>query len=214
MKCLIPVSYTHLDVYKRQAMGFDSITGVAIVFCGAGAGFAGAFMNPFTVQVAQGIAGLPLLSATGFRVVMYLCMVFLATAFVLRYALKVKKNPQLSPMYDFDKTRDDMVDLEQLPAFGTKEKLILVVFVASIIFLVFGVIKWGWYMDQIAALFLAMSFIVAAIAGLGFNGYANVLARGMADIASGALVVGFARGILDVYKRQLLDGCGSVHRRC
>ena len=53
-------------------------------------------------------------------------------------------------------------------------------------------------MDQIAALFLAMSFIVAAIAGLGFNGYANVLARGMADIASGALVVGFARGILVV----------------
>lgn len=179
-------------------MGFDSITGVAIVFCGAGAGFAGAFMNPFTIQVAQGIAGLPLLSATGFRVVMYLCMVFLATAFVLRYALKVKKNPQLSLMYDFDKTRDDMVDLEQLPAFGTKEKLILVVFVASIIFLVFGVIKWGWYMDQIAALFLAMSFIVATIAGLGFNGYANVLARGMADIASGALVVGFARGILVV----------------
>lgn len=180
------------------AMGFDSITGVAIVFCGAGAGFAGAFMNPFTIQVAQGIAGLPLLSQTGFRVVMYICFVILNVSFIIRYATKVKKNPQLSPMYAFDQTRDDAVDLSELPAFGGKEKLILVVFVLSIILLVFGVIKYGWYMDEIAALFLAMSFIVAIIARLGFNNYANVLGRGMAEIASGALVVGFARGILVV----------------
>ena len=53
-------------------------------------------------------------------------------------------------------------------------------------------------MDEIAALFLGMSMIVAAISGLGFNGYANALSKGMADIAGGALVVGFARGILVV----------------
>lgn len=180
------------------AMGFDSLTGVAIVFCGAGAGFAGAFMNPFTVQVAQGIAELPLLSQTPFRVVMYVCFVALAILFVMRYAMKVKKNPQLSPMHAFDQTREDTVDLEELPNFGGKEKSILIVFVLAIILLVFGVIKWGWYMDEIAALFLGMSFIVAIIARMGFNNYANVLGRGMADIASGALVVGFARGILVV----------------
>ena len=180
------------------AMGFDSITGVAIVFCGAGAGFAGAFMNPFTVQVAQGIAELPLLSQTPFRVVMYVCFVALAILFVMRYAMKVKKNPQLSPMHAFDQTREDTVDLEELPSFGGKEKAILIVFVLAIILLVFGVIKWGWYMDEIAALFLGISFIVAVIARMGFNNYANVLGKGMADIASGALVVGFARGILVV----------------
>lgn len=180
------------------AMGFDSLTGVALVFCGAGAGFAGAFMNPFTVQVAQGIAELPLLSAMWFRIVIYVCFVALAIFFVMRYALKVRKSPQLSPMYAFDQTREDSVDLDELPNFGGKEKAILIVFVLAIILLVFGVIKWGWYMDQIAALFLGMSFIVAIIARMGFNNYANVLGRGMADIASGALVVGFARGILVV----------------
>lgn len=180
------------------AMGFDSMTGAAIVFCGAGAGFAGAFMNPFTIQVAQGIAELPLLSEMGFRVVMYCCFVVLAVVFVMRYALKVKKNPQLSSMHEFDKTREDSVDLEQLPAFGGKEKAILLVFLATIVLLVVGVIKWGWYMNEIAALFLGMSFVVAIIARMGFNNYANVLGQGMADIASGALVVGFARGILVV----------------
>ena len=172
------------------AMGFDSITGAAIVLCGAGAGFAGAFMNPFTIQVAQGIAGLPPLSAMGFRVVLYICFVLLAVTFVMRYALKIKKNPQLSNMHEFDKTREESVDLDSLPEFGGKEKAILIVFVASIIILVYCVIQYGWYMDEIAALFLCMSFIVATIARMGFNNYANVLGKGMADIASGALVVG------------------------
>lgn len=180
------------------AMGFDSITGAAIVLCGAGAGFAGAFMNPFTIQVAQGIAELPLLSGMGFRIVMYICFVALAVLFVMRYALKVKKDPTLSSMHKFDQTREDAVDLDQLPAFGGKEKAILIVFVLAIVLLVWGVIHLGWYMDEIAAIFLGMSFVVAIIARMGFNNYATVLGRGMADIASGALVVGFARGILVV----------------
>lgn len=192
------IPFIPIFVSLMIAAGYDSITGVAVVFCGAGAGFAGAFINPFTVQVAQGIAQLPLLSGMGFRIVMYVCMVALSTFMVMRYALKVKKNPQLSPMYDFDRTREDVADLEELPEFDGRRKAILVVFVLTIIMLVYCVIQFGWYMDEIAALFLGMSMVVAAIGGLGFNGYAICLGKGMADIASGALVVGFARGILVV----------------
>ena len=192
------IPFIPIFVSLMIAAGFDSITGVAVVLCGASAGFAGAFINPFTIQVAQGIAELPLLSGMSFRIVMYICMVILSVTMVMRYAVKVRKNPQISVMHDFDKTREDVADLDALPAFGGREKLILVVFLATIILLVYGVIKMGWYMDEIAALFLGMSMIVAAISGLGFNGYANALSKGMADIAGGALVVGFARGILVV----------------
>lgn len=197
------------------ASGFDSLTGVAVVLAGAGAGFAGAFMNPFTIQVAQGIAQIPLLSGIGFRVVMYLCFVFLTVAMVIRWALKVKKNPQLSPMYEVDQQREDVADLDALPEFGGKEKAILVVFVITIALLVWGVIKQGWYMDEIAALFLGMSMIVAVIARQGFNNYALTLGKGMADIASGALVVGFARGILVVMTdgnilHTILHGAASL----
>ncbi len=192
------IPFVPIFVSLMIASGFDSITGVAIIFCGASAGFAGAFINPFTVQVSQGIAQLPLLSGFGFRVGMYVCLLVVTVALVMRYALKVRKNPELSPMYDFDKTRDDIADIETLPEFGMREKSILIVFVLSIILLVFGVIKQGWYMDEIAALFLAMSMIVAVIGKIGFNDYAITLGQGMAEIASGALVVGFARGILVV----------------
>ena len=180
------------------AMGYDSLTGTAIVFCGAAAGFSGAFINPFTVQVAQGIAEVPLLSGMGFRIVMYAAFTLLTIIMVMRYAMKIKKKPEASLMYEEDKKRDDIIDLDALPAFGGREKAILIVFLLMVILLVYGVVEYGWYMDEIAALFLAMSFIVALIHGMGMNHYAVVLGRGMADIASGALVVGFARGILVV----------------
>lgn len=184
------------------AMGYDSITGAAIVLCGAGAGFAGAFMNPFTLQVAQGIAELPILSGMEFRIVMFVVMITVTVAFVMWYANRVKKNPEKSPMYAVDRTREDKIDLNNLQPFGTREKLILLVFVAAIILLVYGVIKWYWYMDEISAVFLGMSIVIAVIAKMSPNQYANVLAKGMAEIASGALVVGFARGVLIV----LTDG--------
>lgn len=181
------------------AAGYDSITGTAVVFCGAGAGFAGAFINPFTIQVAQGIAQVEILSGMGFRVVMYICMLILTVAFVLRYASKVKKDPTLSLMHEDDIKREDVVDLEALPEFDGRRKSILIVFVIAIIFLVYAVVTWGWYMDEIAALFFVMSWIVALIdKNLGFNSYAETLGKGMADVAGGALVVGFARGILVV----------------
>lgn len=145
-------------------------------------------MNPFTVGVAQGIAGLPLFSGMAFRIVLYITMVTIAAAFVMRYVHKIKKNPQLSPMYEYDKTREDNMDLENLPDFGTREKVILGVFFISIVILVFGVVKWAWYMDEIAALFFAMSFICGLIGKLGFNRYAVELGAGMANVASGALV--------------------------
>lgn len=184
------------------AMGYDSITGAAIVFCGSAAGFAGAFMNPFTVQVAQGIAGLPLLSGFGFRVAMYIAFFVVTAAYIMWYACRVKKNPALSSMYEEDKARDDIVDMNNLRAFGRQEKIILCVFAAAIVLLVYGVINWGWYMDEISALFMGMAIVVAAAARMTPNEFAETFGRGMSEIASGALVIGFARGLLVV----LTDG--------
>ncbi len=180
------------------AMGYDSITGAAIVLCGAAAGYAGAFMNPFTMQVAQGIAELPIFSGMWYRIIIFVVMVTVTITFILLYANKIKKNPQKSSMYEIDKNRDDMFDLNNMQEFGLKEKLILLVFGATIVLLVFGVIKYGWYMDEISALFLGMSMLVAIIARMSLNEYALTLGKGMAEIASGALVVGFARGVLVV----------------
>ena len=75
-------------------------------------------------------------------------------------------------------------------------------------------------MDEIAALFFVMSWIVALIdKNLGFNSYAETLGKGMADVAGGALVVGFARGILVVMTdgnilHTILHSCAGFLESC
>jgi len=180
------------------ALGFDSITGTAIVLAGAGAGFAGAFMNPFTIGVAQGIAELPLFSGMGFRIVAYLLMVALTVIFIYRYAGKIKKDPARSLMYEFDKNREDVLDLSVLKEFTVYHKLVLLVVAGTIALLVFGVISYGWYIQEISGLFLGMAILSGIIGKLGLSGTAENLLIGMSNLAGGALVVGFARAILVV----------------
>lgn len=201
--CEETIAFVPIFIPILLAMGFDSLIGAAVVLCGCGAGYAAAFLNPFNVQISQGIAELPLGSEMGFRIVMFSCMTLLVTVFLTWYALKIRKNPEKSLMYEADKTRHDSINLESLPEFGGREKAILLVFAASVALLIYGVIKLGWYMDELAAIFFGMSIIVAFIAkDIGFNRYAELFGQGMAGIAGGALVVGFARGILVV----LTDG--------
>ena len=118
-------------------------------------------------------------------------------------------------MHDFDQTRDEITQEDRDIPFGVREKIIMLVFIATIVMLVVGVLKWEWYFYEIGALFLGMSIIVAIISKMGFDGYGKNLAEGMADICSGALVVGFATGILYVLTEgnildTILHGAASL----
>ncbi|MBC8344406.1 MAG: YfcC family protein [Bacteroidetes bacterium] len=84
------------------SMGYDSIVGVCMVFVAAGLGFAGAFLNPFTIGIAQGIAELPLYSGIYYRLFCWLVITTLGIVFVLRYANKVKKKPESSLVFTTD----------------------------------------------------------------------------------------------------------------
>lgn len=84
------------------SMGYDSITGVCMVFVAAGLGFAGAILNPFTIGIAQGLAGIPLFSGIEYRLVCWCIINAVGFTWILRYAAKVKKNPRLSPVYEED----------------------------------------------------------------------------------------------------------------
>ena len=190
------ILFVPIMVGLAKALGFDSITGMVMVMSATSAGFAGAVTNPFTVCVAQDIAGIPLFSGSSFRIAVFVVMVGISIICTMRYAMKVKKNPQLSSMYEQD--RLEMVNdaMAKLKEFGGKQKLILLAFIASLILLVVGVTKWGWYLDEISGLFFGMGIVVAVIEGMGFNNYAKALGKGMAEIAAGALVVGFASAVM------------------
>jgi uncharacterized ion transporter superfamily protein YfcC len=178
------------------SLGFDSITGAAIVLTGAAAGFAAAFMNPFTIGVAQGIAELPTFSGMGFRIVMWIAFLILTVGYVFVYAGKVKANPALSLMYEEDKRNEDEFDIEKLAKLELHHILVLAVLFLAIVVLVWGVVEQGWYIIEIAGLFVTLAVFAGLAGKLTPDQIAEEFVKGAADLAYGALLVGLARAIL------------------
>lgn len=104
------IAFVVIVIPLAISMGYDSIVGVCMVYVAAHVGFAGAMLNPFTIGIAQDIAGLPMFSGMGYRFFCWLVLNVITVFFVLRYAVRVKRNPASSPMYRADAYWRERVD--------------------------------------------------------------------------------------------------------
>jgi uncharacterized ion transporter superfamily protein YfcC len=189
------------------ALGFDALVGLAIVAVGIGMGYSGAAMNPFTVQVAQGIAELPLMSGAIYRVICHLAMLAVASVYIIRYAHKVQANPKASYCYgqdlgELNLTEDSLSQHE----FGVRQKIVSLWFLITIVCFILGVYFLHWYFGEIATFLLVMSIGVAVIMKWSPNNYANRIAASFTGAATACLMVGIARGIMMVLQQgQIID---------
>ncbi|MDP3912547.1 MAG: AbgT family transporter [Bacteroidota bacterium] len=96
------IAFAIIFVPLAVSMGYDSITGVCMVYIAAHIGFAGAILNPFTIGIAQGLAGIPLFSGIEYRLFCWMAINITGIGFVLWYMAKIRRNPKLSPVYEED----------------------------------------------------------------------------------------------------------------
>lgn len=199
------IPFIPLGAAMAVALGYDRVVGFHIVRTAAWIGFAGAFLNPFTIGVAQNIAELPLFSGIGYRLICYIVFYAIGLWFILDYAKKVKKDPTKSIIYGYKGERDKKdFELEEIGEFTTKHKLVLTVFIINLALLVFGVVKFGWYTTELAALFLGFGLLAGFVGGLSPNEVARQFSKGMAGVTFGALIVGFARAIVVILEGGLV----------
>jgi uncharacterized ion transporter superfamily protein YfcC len=180
-------------------LGYDTITGVAIPFIGAGAGFAAAFLNPFTVGIAQQIADLQPLSGIEYRIICWFVVTLVSVIFVVRYANKVKNNPEISCTYNADiekRKKIQIADVENFKGLNNRHKAVLLLFLSGLAVLVYGVLKFQWEMEEITAVFLITGIAVGIAAKLTITEITDSFVSGAKDMAATVLVVALARGIL------------------
>jgi len=210
------------------AMGYDAIVGIMITYVATQIGFATSWMNPFSVAIAQGIAGIPVLSGSGFRIFMWIFFTTIGIVYTLWYAKKIKKNPQLSVSYESDVFyRNDFSKSEEKDIkFTSGHILVLLTILLGIVWVIWGVKAHGYYIPEIATVFFTMG-LVAGIIGVIFrlnnmnvNDIASSFREGAKDLVGAAMVVGMAQGIVlvlgdsspvnDTVLNTILHGMGSM----
>lgn len=192
------IVYVGILVPLAIALGFDAITGFAIVMLGASVGFTSAVMNPFTVGIAQEIAELPMFSGMGFRLVIFVVLYLTATIYVYRYASKVKNNPSLGFYGKFTQGNKDAL-ANVSGKMETRHKWVLVTFLLNFVVLMYGVIKLGWYITEIAGLFLLFGVLMGLLGKLSPTRIADNFIKGAGDLIGGALIIGLAQTILVIF---------------
>lgn len=160
------IPFIPLVISMCLALGYDRVVGFHVVRTAAWIGFAGAFLNPFTIGVAQSIAELPMFSGMLFRIFCYVVFLVIGLWFILGYAKKIKKDPTKSIIYGYEGDRDARdFELKDVGVVTTRHKLVLAVFAANIFFLVYGTIKFGWYTTELAGLFLGFGLLAGLVGG-------------------------------------------------
>lgn len=196
------IIFVPIGIALATALGYDAMVGAAMIALGAGIGFLGGMLNPFTVGIAQSIAEVPLFSGWGYRTIIYLIVLITGILYVMRYANKVKKYPEKSLLHDIDveerRTMDDDVLDTKFDSFRKRHAVILIILTLTIVMNVYGIFKYGWFLTEMSANFLIMGIIVGLVGGLGVNGTFDALLAGMKDILFGAMIVGFAKAIVVV----------------
>ncbi|GJJ02995.1 C4-dicarboxylate ABC transporter [Duganella rhizosphaerae] len=182
------------------ALGYDSIVGVAIPFLGSQVGFAAAFLNPFNVGIAQGIAGVPLFSGMAYRLLVWAVATAVTIGFLMWYAARIKATPASSPTYRLDLQKrvepTPQTATEQVPDMSGTHKAVLWIFAATLAAMVLGVVRYGWFIEEIAALFLAMAIVVGLAGRLTSDQLTEAFIHGARDLVGTALVIALARGAM------------------
>ena len=239
------IAFIAVVIPLARSLGYNETVAVLMVYVAAHVGFAGAMLNPFTVGIAQDMAGLPLFSGMEYRTFCWAVLMLVAIVFALRYASRNK-------MVELPAGREQMEEIPEKKSgaaawicFGlilaalllfclnyasdcqvklgrssfsapwllwAASALFAVVSVAAlrssaqmfimnllcftIVFMVIGVMGYGWYLPEICALFMALALAAGLANADSADRIAKEFVAGAKDIFSAALIIGFAAGII------------------
>ncbi|MFP5390480.1 MAG: YfcC family protein [Gammaproteobacteria bacterium] len=179
------------------ALGYDTIVGVSIPFVSSQVGFGSAFLNPFNVGIAQGIANVPVFSGIGYRMIVWLAATLVTIAFLMWYAARIKRDPTRSPTFEMDQAvraqHTGSFDADFAGMSGA-HSAVLWIFLLALAGMVVGVVHYGWGIDEMAALFLVMAIVIGTVGRLGSEGFIAAFMQGARDFVPTALVIALARG--------------------
>ena len=185
------IAFIPIFVAISLSLGYDPIVGIAISVVPVGVGFASATVNPFTIGVAQTIAELPLFSGLGYRVLILAVMTAVLILYVMAYAARIKKDPTKSLTYGMELGELTMDETRLNTPMTTPRILSLICLLIAVVVMGWGLITQGWYINQVAAIFIMLAIAVGVINRWSANKIASVYVEGLGKgvLSAGALAL-------------------------
>ena len=190
------IGFAPITVMLAMSLGLDSIVGVGIILLGGAIGFSTGTLNVSTTLIAQKIAELPNYSGIGYRWVCFVVYYIVTCLWLVRYAKKIQKNPELSPMYDLDQNSEfKNASLDEFGTLDTRKILSILALVVALVAIVYGCINLDWDFAEQSAVFLVLAVAVGLIAGFDANKICAEFMNGTKKMLTAAFIIMFARAI-------------------
>lgn len=175
-----------------HALGGGSLLGAGMAVGGIGIGFALSPINPYTVGVAQGIAELPTFSGAWLRTLLLLSSLGLLSWFLVRRLDRTGEHQAAE-----GPPPDDLGLSKPLQDYslGRQDAVVLGIFGAGMAYMLFGVFSYGWYINEIAGVFLAIAVAIGIARRMGGTAFVAHMMQGASAVTPGALVIGLAAAI-------------------
>lgn len=207
---LFEETYGLLPVFMAIAsvIGYDAIVGSSIIYLGVAVGFASATINPFTIGVAQQVAGVPLFSGIGYRIFCFVIFMTISIIYVWRYAHKIKADPTKSLLYGVEMETVDVASKEELMQikFTPIHRLSCLLFAITIGILMYGTIAKGWYIDEISTLFIIMTIVTGLVSKFSPSQIATYFIEAAKEMMFGALIIGLSYSMpVIMEKTKIID---------
>lgn len=198
------MAFAPFVIILMLSLGYDTVTAIAAIILGHGIGYGVSVLNPFTIAIAQGIAGLPYPSGSLVRVVISLVMFVCALIYLNNYSKAVKADPAKSLSPEVPEEFKELKNFE-LVEMKSGHVRVWIVFLLSLAYLIYGAIAKGFYFSEISSIFLFMGILSGIVFGLSPNEIGRAFANGAKEMAVPCLIIGFALSI-----NTLLDSANVI----
>jgi uncharacterized ion transporter superfamily protein YfcC len=190
-----------ISVALAYSMGWDALVGLGMSLLAVGCGFTTGICNPFTVGVAQELAGLPMFSGMSFRIISFVIVYAMLLWFLMRYAKKIEKDPEKSPVYDrasAERWTAMRVDFVQDNKKDKALKLFCIILSCGVLLILcssFIPILQDIIMPVIGLVFLLAGTCAVLASGSGVKKYLGWFKKGMVSILPAVLLILMASSI-------------------
>ena len=171
------------------ALGWDKVTGLAMSLLAAGCGFAAGIANPFTIGIAQGLAGLPMFSGIWFRALSFVFIYALLLWYIRRHAIAIENTDSRGAAH---------VEYTDDPRMNRGIKAFAIILGAGILIVLSSSVITAlqdYTMIIVALMFLIAGIVAVLLSGMSMRELGMTFVKGMIAIAPSILMILMASSI-------------------